>query len=181
MPPRAITTIRDNGHKAARGQDIPLLVNWNEAPTFIAFALGLSIQLPSFEEDDLAYWATFDRDSWRKSLIGKVDMTEKELTRENPGWVRLKRLGGTIEAWFELEQGIVFDCRAAAVGRTTQIIRQLAETHQLRLWRDDEPLVTASPTVAGSDTAHIVDLSQFMEPAGFEWRRRHWVLKAGAR
>ena len=108
-------------------------------------------------------------------------MTGEGAYARDPGWVRLKRLGGTIEAWFELEQGIVFDCRAAAVGRTIQIIRQLAETHRLRLWRDGEPLVTASQTVAGLDTTHIVDLSQFMEPAGFEWRRRHWVLKAGAR
>jgi hypothetical protein len=181
MPPRAITTFRDNGRRVGRVQDIPLLVNWNEAPTFIAFALGLSIQLPNFEEDDLAYWETFDRDHWRMSLIGKVDMTEKELTRDNPDWVRLKRLGGTIEAWFELEQGIVFDCRAAAVGRTTRIIRQLAETHRLRLWREGEPLITASHTVAGPDAPGFVDLSEFLEPAGFEWRRRHWVLKAGAR
>ena len=181
MPRKTITASRESGHRSARLRDIPFAVNWFEEPAAIAQAMGLAVELPDINLEDPEYWEAFDRRRWRKGLAGKVDMTILELSRDDPDWVRLKRLGGTIEAWFDLEQGVVFECQVGAIARTIFIIRQLAHCHRLRLWSEGESLVTASETVAEGDLPFGPDLAQFMVPAGFEWAERHWILRAGGR
>lgn len=157
--------------------DVPLIVSWFENPTVIARAMGLDIELPDPDNQDPAHVKWAMGLEWRSALSGKVDMSPEEMARHDPDWVRLKRLEGTTEAWFDLETGIVFRCRAADIGHTATVIRELASRCGLRLATQRWPYsVVAIAAMGGAG----LELAPRMEPAGFRWDEPWWILQQSA-
>lgn len=156
--------------------DVPVRINWFANPTAIAHSLGLEIELPDLDNDNPEYWERFDHRAWREALAGYIAMTDEELSREDPDWVRLKRLGEGAEVWFDLEEGIVFTCAAGQAQRLVAVIRALAERDQLALTVDGQRAVVAAQTTAGGDTPFGEELADVMRPAGFQWEHNRWTL-----
>lgn len=152
-------------------EDIPLALNWFENPTVIARAMGLAIDLPDPDclEPGHLQWASGRE--WRRALAGKIDMTAEELARHDPDRVRLKRLWGTAEAWYDLETGIVIRCRAADIHLVASTIQELASRCRLTLSRRWPYSVVAFQTRGGTDPR---ELAPCMEAAGFRWDGDLW-------
>jgi hypothetical protein len=156
----------------------PIRINWFANPAIVAAALGLLIELPDLEIEDSIYWDNFDRGAWRAGLRGRVAMTDEELRRIDADWVRLKRLDQYAEIWFDIEEGIVIQCKAADAGRVVGVIRALAACHEIPLAADGRSIVIASQCIAGGGIPWGEDLIEVMRPAGFQWDKRYWVLPA---
>lgn len=157
-----------------------MIVNWFANPTAIARGMGLDIDLPNPDVEDPVYWEEVSRRGWRLALVGKIDMTAEEIASWDPDWVRLKRFGGTIGAWFDIEEGIVFRCRAGEIGEVASMIRKLGRqcglpvTRQLS-WSQD---VVATQDRMGEGIPFGKELAPCLEPAGFQGGLSgRWVLR----
>lgn len=159
-----------------RAADTPFTVNWFENPNAIANSLGLKIDLPDVNNEDPVYWTHFDRDRWRRDLNDEVDMTAEELLYGDPDWVRLKRIEGGIEVWFDLEEGIRFRCRAAEVPRVAVIIRQLAAVNRFDLGRGNNTSVVACRAITWRGAPDEEYFGALLRPAGFRWDGKRWLL-----
>ncbi len=163
--------------------DVPMIVNWFANPTAVARGMGLDIELPDPDVEDPLYLEEVHRRDWRLALVGKIDMTAEEIARWDPDWVRLKRFGGTIEAWFDLEEGIVFRCRAGEIGEVTSLIRKLSRECGLRVrrWSSGQPDVVVKQNMMGEGSPSGKELAPCLEPAGFEGGcSGRWVLRLTA-
>jgi hypothetical protein len=167
--------------EAMRAQEVPFMVIWYEDASAAAKALGVDIELPDLGNADQPFWATFDRKAWRAGLRGRVAMSDQDLNRGDPDWVRpavfpAKRVSKPIELWFDLEDGIVFRCTASSLQDVVALIRTAANRADLKLSETWPGCVIAMQSVAGAGIPADEALRPFLEAAGFRWQRPAWML-----
>lgn len=165
-----------------QAEEVPFRVIWFEDATLAAKALGVDIELPDLGNTDQQFWDSFDRKAWRDGLRGRVAMSDQELDRYDPDWVRLAvfpagRGAESIELWFDLEDGIVFRCSAATLGDVVALIRAAAHRASLTLSETWPGCVWASQSMAGAGIPGDAALRPFTEAAGFRWEHPTWVLR----
>jgi hypothetical protein len=165
---------------------VPFSVIWYEDASAAAKALGVDIELPDLGNADKQFWATFDRKAWRASLRGRVAMSDQQLDRGDPDWVRLAvfptgRGGKPVELWFDLEDGIVFRCTAGSLQDVVGLIRTAANRAELNLSESWPGCVMAMQSVAGAGIPADEALQPFLEAAGFRWQRPAWMLSQAPR
>jgi hypothetical protein len=161
---------------------VPFSVIWYEDPTAAARALGVDVQLPDLGITDRNFWASFDRSAWRNSLKGRVAMSDEELDRSDPDWVPLAVFPTEgapehpIELWFDLEDGIVFRCRAGHLGEVARLIQTAAARAGLALSENWPGCVIAMQTAAGAGIPEESETRPIVETAGFRPRQSSWYL-----
>lgn len=163
-------------------QDVPFLVIWYEDPTAAAKALGVDVELPDLGITAPDYWARFDRKAWRDGLKGRIAMSDEDIDRYDPDWVRLAvfptegEAQPPIELWFDLEDGVVFRCTAGHLGEVVALIRAAAARGGLTLSEEWPGSVMAMQSTGGAGVPREAHIRPLIEAAGFRRRPPSWYL-----